>query len=282
MTIDTLEAAGLTHMDDSDIAAFLSNQRVGVLGLPTKSGPYMIPLSFGYDGDSSLYFTFIGGSASRKQRLTEAAADATVLVYKVESMFHWESVLLQGNIEAVPESEWAELRSVLRAWRPDHEDAFRDDDVTIYRFHIDKREELRHAGLPPRVRAGGTAARPRSGRRPPRSPTVSRLSGFNTGRDVPLSMPTPVIVDAVRTPQGKEDGALAGVRSEDLSVPLINQLLASTGVEAEDVDDLPWGCAQQRGERATTWLASSRCCRTSARASPHRRLTAGVRLPPKR
>jgi acetyl-CoA acyltransferase len=62
-------------------------------------------------------------------------------------------------------------------------------------------------------------------------------------------MPTPVIVDAVRTPQGKEDGALAGVRSEDLSVPLINQLLASTGVEAEDVDDLLWGCAQQRGEQ---------------------------------
>ncbi|WP_336336153.1 thiolase family protein [Haloarcula brevis] len=62
-------------------------------------------------------------------------------------------------------------------------------------------------------------------------------------------MPTPVIVDAVRTPQGKEDGALAGVRSEDLSVPLVNQLLASTGVEADEVDDLLWGCAQQRGEQ---------------------------------
>ena len=62
-------------------------------------------------------------------------------------------------------------------------------------------------------------------------------------------MPTPVIVDAVRTPQGKEDGALAGVRSEDLSVPLVNQLLASTGIESEHVDDLLWGCAQQRGEQ---------------------------------
>jgi len=62
-------------------------------------------------------------------------------------------------------------------------------------------------------------------------------------------MPTPVIVDAVRTPQGKEDGALADVRSEDLSVPLVNQLLASTGVESEHVDDLLWGCAQQRGEQ---------------------------------
>jgi len=60
---------------------------------------------------------------------------------------------------------------------------------------------------------------------------------------------TPVVVDAVRTPQGKEDGVYADVRSEDLSVPLVNQLLASTGVESEQVDDLLWGCAQQRGEQ---------------------------------
>src|SRR6056297_1471785 len=62
-------------------------------------------------------------------------------------------------------------------------------------------------------------------------------------------MPTPVIAAAVRTPQGKEDGALAGVRSEDLSVPLVNELLDRTGVAPEAVDDLLWGCAQQRGEQ---------------------------------
>ncbi|ACV46867.1 MULTISPECIES: thiolase family protein [Halomicrobium] len=60
---------------------------------------------------------------------------------------------------------------------------------------------------------------------------------------------TPVVVDAVRTPQGKEDGVYADTRSEDLSVPLINQMLASTGVESAQVDDLVWGCAQQRGEQ---------------------------------
>ncbi|MHC3379471.1 pyridoxamine 5'-phosphate oxidase family protein [Haloarcula sp. H-GB5] len=151
MTIDTLEAAGLTRMDDSNIAAFLSNQRVGVLGLPTENGPYMIPLSFGYDDDRSLYFTFIGGSASRKQQLTEAAENAAVLVYKVESMFHWESVLLQGGIEAVPESEWDDLADVLEtAWRPElFEDAIEDGDIAVYRFRIDEKEGLRHAGLPP-------------------------------------------------------------------------------------------------------------------------------------
>jgi len=62
-------------------------------------------------------------------------------------------------------------------------------------------------------------------------------------------MPTPVIVAAVRSPQGKEDGALSGVRSEDLSVPLVDELLDRAALDPDDVDDLLWGCAQQRGEQ---------------------------------
>ncbi|WP_222919563.1 thiolase family protein [Natrinema sp. SYSU A 869] len=62
---------------------------------------------------------------------------------------------------------------------------------------------------------------------------------------------TPVIVSAVRTAQGKEDGALADVRSEDLSIPLVDEMLAETGVEGDNVDDLMWGCAQQRSEQRT-------------------------------
>jgi len=60
---------------------------------------------------------------------------------------------------------------------------------------------------------------------------------------------TPVIVEAVRTPQGKEDGVFADVRSEDLSIPLVDEMLARTGLEGDDVDDLLWGCAQQRDEQ---------------------------------
>jgi len=61
--------------------------------------------------------------------------------------------------------------------------------------------------------------------------------------------PVPVVVEAVRTPQGKGDGVYADLRSEDLSVPLIDELLDRTGLTGEDVDDLLWGCAQQRGEQ---------------------------------
>jgi acetyl-CoA C-acetyltransferase/acetyl-CoA acyltransferase len=48
---------------------------------------------------------------------------------------------------------------------------------------------------------------------------------------------------------GKEDGTLADVRSEDLSIPLINTLLDATGLDGEAVDDLIWACAQQRDEQ---------------------------------
>ncbi|WP_121743611.1 thiolase family protein [Natronorubrum halophilum] len=65
------------------------------------------------------------------------------------------------------------------------------------------------------------------------------------------SYTTPVIVSAKRTAQGKEDGALAEVRSEDLSIPLVNEMIAETGVEGDHVDDLMWGCAQQRSEQRT-------------------------------
>ncbi len=64
-----------------------------------------------------------------------------------------------------------------------------------------------------------------------------------------MSDDTPVVVSAYRTPFGKEDGVFADVRPEDLSIPLIDTILAETGLTGEDVDDLKWGCAQQREEQ---------------------------------
>ncbi|HEU4586635.1 MAG TPA: acetyl-CoA C-acyltransferase, partial [Gemmatimonadaceae bacterium] len=60
--------------------------------------------------------------------------------------------------------------------------------------------------------------------------------------------PTPVIVDALRTPIGRHAGALARVRPDDLAALVIRALLERTGVEAESVDDVILGCANQAGE----------------------------------
>ena len=60
---------------------------------------------------------------------------------------------------------------------------------------------------------------------------------------------TPVIAAAYRTPQGKDGGIYADVRSEDLSTRLIDHTLAETGLTDDHVDDLMWGVAQQRTEQ---------------------------------
>lgn len=59
-----------------------------------------------------------------------------------------------------------------------------------------------------------------------------------------------VIVDAVRTPVGKHNGALAGIHPVDLSSAVLKELIARTGVDPAVVDDLIWGCSAQVAEQA--------------------------------
>ena len=63
---------------------------------------------------------------------------------------------------------------------------------------------------------------------------------------------TPVIVEAVRSPQGKEDGVFTDMRSEDLSIPLIDEMLDRTGLTGADIDDLLWAAPSSAASRATT------------------------------
>ena len=58
-----------------------------------------------------------------------------------------------------------------------------------------------------------------------------------------------VIVDAVRTPTGKRNGGLAGIHSADLSAHVLRALVARTGIDPVDVDDVIWGCVMQIGEQ---------------------------------
>ncbi len=81
-------------------------------------------------------------------------------------------------------------------------------------------------------------------------------------------MPTPVIVAAARTPQGRAGGVFAGVRSEELSVAVIDELLAETGLTGDAVDDLLWGCAQQRGEQDNNLARVIALCSTLGERTP--------------
>ncbi len=151
MTVDDLEAYGLVQMDESAIERFLTNQRVGVLGLSDESVPYLLPLSFGYEGGDRLYFTYVVGEESQKHDLTEQATEATFLVFQVDTMYNWQSVSLSGSLSSVPESEWDELASVLAgAWRPEvFASAAGSEAVAVYAFEIAEQTGLKHVGLPP-------------------------------------------------------------------------------------------------------------------------------------
>ena len=60
-----------------------------------------------------------------------------------------------------------------------------------------------------------------------------------------------VIVEAVRTAVGKRNGGLSGMHAADLSAVVLNELLERTGVGAEIVDDVVWGCVSQVGDQSS-------------------------------
>lgn len=151
MTVEQLKEYGLEELRDEEIEAFLRTQSVGVLGLPAEEAPYLVPLSYAFDGDTMLYFTFVLGPGSEKKRLTDAAERAQFLVYSADTMFSWESVLLEGTVEQVPPEEYDDLAERLAGvWRPDiFETASASAEIGIYGFEIADRAGIRHTGLPP-------------------------------------------------------------------------------------------------------------------------------------
>src|SRR5258708_17839123 len=58
-----------------------------------------------------------------------------------------------------------------------------------------------------------------------------------------------VIIEAVRTPIGKKNGALAGIHPADLSAIVLEALSSRTGLDPAYVDDVVWGCVSQVGEQ---------------------------------
>src|SRR5437899_2411260 len=63
-------------------------------------------------------------------------------------------------------------------------------------------------------------------------------------------MPTAVIVDAVRTPQGRRNGALKDVHPVDLAALTLDALIQRTGLDPGLVEDVIMGCVMQVGDQA--------------------------------
>ncbi|MCB0216199.1 MAG: thiolase family protein [Chloroflexi bacterium] len=56
------------------------------------------------------------------------------------------------------------------------------------------------------------------------------------------------VVDALRTPVGRIRGGLSALRPDDLGAIVIRALVERSGVDAERIEDIFWGCANQAGE----------------------------------
>jgi 3-oxoadipyl-CoA thiolase len=57
-----------------------------------------------------------------------------------------------------------------------------------------------------------------------------------------------VVISAVRTPVGRYGGALSGIRPDDLAATAISAAVERAGVEADEIEDIWFGCANQAGE----------------------------------
>jgi 3-oxoadipyl-CoA thiolase len=61
-------------------------------------------------------------------------------------------------------------------------------------------------------------------------------------------VPRAVVISAVRTPVGRYGGALGGVRPDDLAAVAISAAVERAGVDAGEIEDVYFGCANQAGE----------------------------------
>lgn len=60
-----------------------------------------------------------------------------------------------------------------------------------------------------------------------------------------------VIVEAVRSPVGRRNGALAGVHPAELSAQVLSALVERANVDPALIDDVIWGCVGQIGEQSS-------------------------------
>lgn len=162
MTVEELDSLGMRRMDDDGIEGTLASQNVGVLAVPTDDAPSMRPLSYWYDGESSLYFVYVLGVDSQKAALSQQADTAGFLIYNIETTFNWRSVLLTGTVSKLSDEERVAIEAEIDiAWRPDlFERATESEATALYRFDIQERAGIKQLELPADLRDGSSTSGP--------------------------------------------------------------------------------------------------------------------------
>lgn len=89
--------------------SLLKSKGNGVLSMGDDDRGYGLPISYGYDDvGNRIVLEFISGSESKKQRFAEQTTEVTLTVYNYESVDRWESVIVTGDLQPLPEGEVSE------------------------------------------------------------------------------------------------------------------------------------------------------------------------------
>lgn len=122
MSSDDLADVRGTSMAVEEVDAFLREQGYGTLALSNGGRSYALPISFGYDADRErCYLSLVQfGDDSEKLRYAETTTSAALCCAAVESRFEWQSVVVRGPLEPVPDEEREYVESVMddNAWFP--------------------------------------------------------------------------------------------------------------------------------------------------------------------
>lgn len=130
------------QMDEREIDEFLQDQGFGVLSLSDGTEAYGVPVSFGYDGESRLFFVFLRvGEESKKAAFAEKTERASFTTYDVVSKHEWKSVVASGKLEQVAADEWDDVVEAIgdNAWYPSlFSEAEPMQDIQGWEFRIEE------------------------------------------------------------------------------------------------------------------------------------------------
>lgn len=134
-----------TEMAPPEIDSFLGEHETGVLSLARNEHPYSIPISYGYDTESSIfYFRLVSTPESEKRAFLDSEPDARIVVYdQNDDGTLYESVVASGSLEEIDPDSLAveQIEQYGRAKRPLFEiwGQDRDElDIKLYEFDPDE------------------------------------------------------------------------------------------------------------------------------------------------
>jgi nitroimidazol reductase NimA-like FMN-containing flavoprotein (pyridoxamine 5'-phosphate oxidase superfamily) len=138
--LGTLVGREALALSEAAVADFLERTGYGVLSLTRDGEAVALPVSFGYDGDRTLYFQFGRSGDSEKMAAIQETDRAAVVAYEVTPP-SWQSVVARGPVGPVPEDEKQQAHETHRenAWVPMNafETPLEEVEFSLYKLEAD-------------------------------------------------------------------------------------------------------------------------------------------------